>query len=262
MIDRRQFLGGCGLIGAAMCAGVGLPAVLWLLRPAQRGLLPPVTLLPTAVQFPRPPGIITRGAWGALPPAHDAPTEAGFYSLDNVDGWREYDVPLAAAYQTIVIHHSAIYVGDDFATLLEIQRTHREERGWADVGYHYFVGREGLVYEGRDLHVRGTHVARHNTGSLGVCVLGDFTQSEPTAWQIDAVIGLSVWLASRLALTHLAPHSAFNNDTVCPGGSLAPYLPAFAEAAGLALGVEGYIPPPEQSAESRHVCPLCGGFVG
>lgn len=255
MLSRRAFLAGCGLAGAAgVCAGAGLPGFVWLFDQPRRRAAP---ILPTAYQLPRPPGMIARADWGALPPDVNARSENGLYSLDNVEGWRVYDTPLEATYQTIVIHHSVVYEQDDRTTLLEVQRSHRADRGWADVAYHYFVGRDGQVYEGRDLHVRGTHVAGHNTGSVGLCLLGNYMRDQPTDLQIGAARQLVAWLAAQLRLTHLAPHSAFNGDTVCPGRYVAAYLLDFAEAAGLTIGTEGYLPPPEQRGESGHFCQDC-----
>ena len=46
--------------------------------------------------------------------------------------------------------------------------------GWADVGYHYLVDKDGTIYEGRNIAIRGAHTQGHNTGSAGVCLLGDF----------------------------------------------------------------------------------------
>jgi len=201
-------------------------------------------------------GMVARSDWGALPPDHAAFNEFGFYSLENPEGWRVYDVPLDQAYQTVIIHHSVVYEADDLSTLLEIQRSHREQRGWADVAYHYFVGQNGVLYEGRDIHARGTHVAGYNTGSVGVCLLGNFVEISPTEAQIITTRSLVSWLTANLKATYLAGHGDFNPQTMCPGINLAAYLDDFAFNAGLVRGVEGYIAPPEQSAGA--FCSICG----
>lgn len=227
------------------------------------GITPSLTTvvqLPTATPDYKYPNMISRAEWGALQPNHAAANETGFYSADNPDGWRWYQEPLNEIYRTVVLHHSASYLLSDRMTIWDIQNTHRNQRGWADVAYHYFIGKSGDVYEGRDIHVRGTHVKEHNTGSVGVCLLGDFTKDYPTDPQIGATIGLVQWLARELQLTHLASHRDFEL-TVCPGHNLIPYLDAFASNAGLARGTGGYVMPPEQidateTAEAS-VC-LCG----
>lgn len=45
-------------------------------------------------------------------------------------------------------------------------------RGWKDVGYHYFIGFDGLLEEGRDLDTPGAHAQGHNANSIGICLAG------------------------------------------------------------------------------------------
>jgi hypothetical protein len=142
-----------------------------------------------------------------------------------------------------LIHHSAFYENNDLETLLEVQAAHRNQRGWADIGYHFLIGKNGLIYEGRDWHVRGTHVETYNSGSLGICLLGNFMSQDPTIAQLDSTLALINWEAERLTLSHIASHRDFNPLTECPGDNLYFYLEQFAEASGLAIGIDGYIPP-------------------
>lgn len=219
-----------------------------------------VVQVPTATPDHIYPTMVSREEWGALQPNHAAENEAGFYSIDNPEGWRWYQEPLHEVYRTVVMHHSASYLLSDAMTIWDIQNTHRNQRGWADVAYHYFIGKNGDVYEGRDIHVRGAHVKAHNTGSVGVCLLGDFTKDYPTDEQIGAAIGLVQWLARGLQLTHLASHRDFEL-TICPGHNLIPYMDAFASNAGLGRGTGGYVMPPEQidaTATAESSACLCG----
>jgi hypothetical protein len=261
-LSRRQMLAflGLGGVGAVTCSAAGLAGLLMAAAnkepTAARQVFITATPQPTpdAVDHLLYPDAVPRELWGAFPPDTQAPNENGFYNPEtNPEGWRMYDVPLREAYQTVVIHHSVIDTGDTTSTLLEIQKTHRDDRGWADVAYHYFVGQNGVVYGGRDIRARGTHVGGYNTGSVGVCLLGDFTQIQPTAAQISATRELVRWLADTLALTHLAGHRDFNDWTQCPGTAVIPYLEDFAFYANLAFGTAGYITPEDQS-----VCACCG----
>lgn len=246
-LSRREFmaiaLGGVGAVTACACGGAGIAAWLLLNREAD-GAAVPTTVAeaqPTAVPMPQ---MVARDVWGALPPDHTAENESGFYSDDNPLGWRVYDGDLRDIYKTLVIHHSVIDEPDgDLATLSEIQTLHREDRQWADVAYHFFVGKDGTLYEGRDIAVRGAHVAGANTGSLGICLLGNFMIDAPTAEQMTALIGLSRWVVQRLQLTHVAGHRDFNDFTVCPGDNLVSKLPDFATNVGLAYGTDGYVEP-------------------
>ncbi|MCA9914400.1 MAG: N-acetylmuramoyl-L-alanine amidase [Anaerolineae bacterium] len=261
-LSRRQMLGlgvaASALVGALTCGGMTTLGLLWL-RSQRRGR--PATNeaafigeAHTVTPTPAPPEMVSREGWGALEPNHDARTEGGFYSEENPNGWRVYEGDLADMYRTVVIHHTAFYEGTDLRTLAEVQRLHREDRGWADVAYHYFVGRSGLLYEGRALNVRGSHVGGYNTGSLGVCLLGNFMEQEPTDAQILSAQRLLVWAAKALALTHIAGHQDFNPETECPGTNLIPYITQFAAVTQLQVGTDGYIPPEDAAAACA-----CGG---
>lgn len=253
-ISRRNFLIGMGILGsgsaACVCAGTATAGLFWLSQqsPGESPTNVPASPIPTdSPRFPMP-AIVSRSNWGALPPDHRAQNENGFYSEDNVEGWRIYDGEIDGAYQSVIIHHAAFYEENDINTLLEVQSTHRNQRGWADVAYHFLVGQNGLIYEGRDWHVRGTHVETFNTGSLGICLLGNFMTQSPTADQLNSTLLLVNWASERLDLSHIASHRHFNPQTECPGDNLFPYLEQFARASGLIIGTDGYIPPGDSAS--------------
>lgn len=50
----------------------------------------------------------------------------------------------------------------------DIRRWHKE-KGWIDVGYHFFVKRNGIIQRGRPLNVTGAHTLGQNSGSIGIC---------------------------------------------------------------------------------------------
>ena len=53
----------------------------------------------------------------------------------------------------------------------ECKRWHLD-RNFSDVGYHYFVDRDGTVTEGRAIEKTGAHARGHNTGSVGIALWG------------------------------------------------------------------------------------------
>ena len=53
--------------------------------------------------------------------------------------------------------------------------------GWSDIGYNFLVGEDGTTYEGRGWYNLGAHAGGYNTGSVGICVIGDFTSRVPNA---------------------------------------------------------------------------------
>lgn len=229
-ISRRRMLGLVGITAA--CALGGAVALL------PRTSAPRVVILPTDTSIPTL-SILPRSAWGARRPNHNARNERGFYSAANPLGWRNYGADYPDIYRTLVAHHSVIYRHDDRTTLRDVQALHMQDNGWADVGYHFLIGTDGQVYQGRDLQVRGVHVGGFNTGSVGVCLLGDFTRRDPLPAQLESLLMLGRWLQTQLPLTHLAAHSEFNIDTQCPG-RLRWFLDDLAARLGLLRGTGGY----------------------
>lgn len=70
----------------------------------------------------------------------------------------------------LIIHCSASKEGND-VTVAQIDKMHRQ-RGFACIGYHYVIYRDGSIHEGRDISKVGAHTAGYNTGSIGICYIG------------------------------------------------------------------------------------------
>lgn len=73
----------------------------------------------------------------------------------------------------IIVHCSATPEGKDY-TVADIDCWHRQ-RGFAQIGYHYVVYRDGSVHVGRQESQIGAHCVGHNTISIGVCYIGGLT---------------------------------------------------------------------------------------
>jgi hypothetical protein len=274
-LSRREFLiallGLGGAVGAT--AGLGVGYLLSDTNPNAASLPTPTSDETRVALFKSAehPTIILREEWGARASNFDAENEHGFYTLDNPQGWRLYLEDLRLVYTTIIIHHSLLYKDDDLATVKAIQNLHMDSRGWADMGYHFCVGKSGSIYEGRPFTARGTHTEGHNTGTLGICLMGNFVAETPPQAQLDATQQLVNWVALRLDISHLAGHRDFNPRTTCPGDTLYPYLDGIAYAAMLSRGKDGYVAPPEQlitptpdpnSVAMTSTCSCgCGGSV-
>ena len=105
------------------------------------------------------------------------------------------------------------------------------------------VAADGMIYEGRPINVRGAHTGGFNTGSVGVCLTGNFEQHTPAPIQLERVLELGGLLRDGYSITHLAGHRDFQpDDTVCPGRYLEPQLPGMAAQLGLNFGTQGYRP--------------------
>jgi N-acetyl-anhydromuramyl-L-alanine amidase AmpD len=70
----------------------------------------------------------------------------------------------------IIIHCTATPEGKD-KTVEQIRKEHKAQ-GWADIGYHYIIYRDGSVHEGRDVNIAGAHVSGHNSYSIGIAYVG------------------------------------------------------------------------------------------
>lgn len=86
---------------------------------------------------------------------------------------------MARLIQNFVLHHSA--TGDG-----SVQRFRKEhqERGFADIGYHYLIGNghgtpDGHISMGRDESKDGAGVYANNKQKLHVCIVGNFEKGHP-----------------------------------------------------------------------------------
>jgi N-acetylmuramoyl-L-alanine amidase len=70
----------------------------------------------------------------------------------------------------IVLHCSASRPAQ-FVNAKIIGEWHRA-RGWKSIGYHYVILRDGKVETGRPVNAVGSHVAGHNSTTLGICIVG------------------------------------------------------------------------------------------
>jgi len=95
-----------------------------------------------------------------------------------------------------------------------IDRWHKE-RGFDQIGYHYVIKKSGTIEVGRSEDVIGAHCRGHNTGSLGVCIIGRY---KFTKEQIKSL----TWLQKEIEATHgIEPrdwfaHYEFDDKKTCP----------------------------------------------
>lgn len=112
---------------------------------------------------------------------------------------------------TIVLHHAE----SSNCTVEDINRWHKNN-GWAGIGYHYFVRKDGSIYKGRPDNAIGAHAKGHNTNSLGVCAEGRYmTESMPQV-QKDSIIELCKYLKNKYGISRIYGHRELMS-TDCPG---------------------------------------------
>lgn len=122
--------------------------------------------------------------------------------------------------QRIAVHHSASRRSTSFN---DVQRWHRE-RGWAEIGYNHVILGSGAHRPGRTVPQRASAVARNNTGTLSILLMGDNTKPSQR-WVQDQVESLIDYVeALQLVWPHLEGEVYGHRDlakpghpTLCPG---------------------------------------------
>jgi len=104
----------------------------------------------------------------------------------------------------LLVHHTAS--ASNYASARDVIRStysfHTSKaKGWPDVCYEFFVGRDGDVWEGRAGALTAPVIADATGGSQGfaqlVCLLGDFSTAPPTAAALEATAMVLAWLSRR-----------------------------------------------------------------
>jgi hypothetical protein len=191
-----------------------------------------------------------RSAWGAYEPYR--------YGDDGT----ELFPPVFSPIQKVTIHHTGTWSPADEDEAIElIQNIYHEHaiiQGMGDIGYHLLIAPDGTVFEGRwsggtrfpiyDIRpgqwrppqaVTGAHTQYYNSGNIGIALMGDFDEEDPTdeaLWSLQVVTGLImantgidplgrsryVNPLSGVAITvpNVCVHQDFI-DTECPGAALA-----------------------------------------
>lgn len=124
----------------------------------------------------------------------------------------------------IVIHHAGFPDGDKDSSAESIHKFHQEVNGWAGIGYHYVIRKDGTIEQGRRQKAVGAHAYQHNKNSIGICVAGNFELAKPNHKQIDSLVLLTAWLCQKYKLNPVGKGVIVGhrdlNDTSCPGKNL------------------------------------------
>lgn len=230
------------LIGAALAApAIALAGSIGADRPSiASAAVPAVEVMPGLSIFPR-------DAWGADLPAkgpilRETPK---FLLVHHTASSNAYTDPIAVMRSTYFFH-----TGPD------------PTKGWPDVAYEFFVGKDGGVWEGRHGALAGPVQANATGGSQGfaqlVCLLGDFTSVMPTHAAQVSLLKVLAWLADRYQISTepgatatfvsrgsqrypagtvvttptIAPHRQMS-FTACPGNTFAPAVTGLTPAVHL-----------------------------
>jgi N-acetylmuramoyl-L-alanine amidase len=183
-----------------------------------------IALTPTITLF-------SRADWGARAPRAMAdqgnPREAFLHhSDDDPDATRRIDS-----------------LEEQKAKMRQIQNYHMDTKGWSDIAYHYIVQQaygnipNARIFAGRDIDKVPAAQEGHNTGTLAICVVGDFSQGgndlkSNTRYAIEVLLNRDS--RSFLSLRVLGGHRDVV-ATSCPGINIYRDIPTIADAVNLAV---------------------------
>ena len=125
----------------------------------------------------------------------------------------------------VVLHHSATQMGSPEGMDAHHRRRHMQN----GLAYHFVIGNgrgyeDGKIYIGNRWRnqINGGHLAieRLNAKSIGICLVGDFTQRGPTKKQMGSLVALTRYLMDRCDISkpHVQTHRQIHpHHTACPG---------------------------------------------
>ncbi len=136
----------------------------------------------------------------------------------------------ADPYYRVTVHHqgSAIYHHrselDAAIAIQNVQQGHMNRR-FGDIGYHLVIDTMGRAWEARSLRFTGAHVARHNSGNIGIMLLGNFEEQRPTRQQLEC---LNIVVQGVVQAFAMKPDQVYGHidlgQTLCPGVHLYRYV--------------------------------------
>jgi hypothetical protein len=99
-----------------------------------------------------------------------------------------------------------------------IQDLHKGSGEYVDVAYHYAIDWEGRVLQLRPIHLLGAHAEHHNSGSIGVVLMGAMHQQHATGKQLKTLKDFLEFLtvAYKIHPLKITGHHDWN-ATECPG---------------------------------------------
>lgn len=127
----------------------------------------------------------------------------------------QYDWKLPLKYNlkpTMIVYHHTV---DKDLTPEKINELH-QARGWAGIGYHFYIRKDGTIYRGRPENAIGSHSPSVNNKAFGIALEGNFNEEQLTLEQKNSVIELSKYLMKKYNIKDLKRHKDVR-PTECPG---------------------------------------------
>jgi hypothetical protein len=144
-------------------------------------------------------------------------------------GWRNPIYP-ERDWDAIIIHHSATHSGN--ASIFH--RWHRDVNNWLGIGYNFVIGNGSDSGDGQiettfrwtkqiqGAHCGGTPDNWANERGIGICLVGDFTDTRPTQSQMKSLANLVNYLERRYNIPKYRIYGhrqtpGYSGKTQCPG---------------------------------------------
>ncbi|MBU0975390.1 MAG: peptidoglycan recognition family protein [Patescibacteria group bacterium] len=151
----------------------------------------------------------------------------------KIDGGRLEWEPYYYSANKIIVHHTATPNDDHSGEywMRAIYNYHAYTNGWGDVGYNYLVDKDGNIYEGKlgGDEAKGYHAGTGNPNSIGVSIIGDYSNELPS---YDARYALRKLIAEKAAFYNFMPQWGSTvyghrdwSATACPGQTFYDQLP-------------------------------------
>jgi N-acetylmuramoyl-L-alanine amidase len=125
----------------------------------------------------------------------------------------------------IIVHHSATEAGSS-----EMFNEAHQKRGWHEVGYHFIIDNATAgkadgqietgprwIRQGDGAHCKASSM---NEKGIGICLVGNFSRSQPTAAQMDSLVHLVNVLRKyyHIPKSRILGHGHVSGaKTECPG---------------------------------------------
>jgi len=149
----------------------------------------------------------------------------------EIAGGADMRLRIAHRITHVTLHHTGdaqpLMPGEDPVRRLRgLQSWGASDRNWWDVPYHFLLGVDGSIFEGRDYHYMGeTNTTYDPGGHFLISAIGNYERQEPTPETLNAIADLMAWALKEfdLPLDRIGGHYNYAN-TDCPGQHLRKYL--------------------------------------
>lgn len=219
ILSRRKFLAGAASLLLGGCSTRHAEHDIEQWREHNLNTAPPLDLAPQQKQQRQSaarPAVVARNTWTQRAVGSNADAMGGIKRL--------------------TLHHTGEHLSSsglhDTEVIQRIERYHAEHLGWAAIGYHFLVGTNGTVYEGRPIQWQGAHCGGdNNRHNIGVTVIGHFDLQLPNSRQIAGLTQLLNGLRSqyRIPTRECYGHRDWK-ATICPGTALYNWLKRYKAA--------------------------------